>query len=323
VFIEISGISGGKMAGAFISTFLRQSRAMFLTCTVVPVTLGGILAYRELGGFGPLEWLLFALNLFGVSAAHLGVNLANDFFDFKQGADKVETWERRFSGGSGSITQEGVAPEKIRLMFWACFIVALGFGLTILALIEQGRLLVLSIMILGFLGGYFYTAPPLRLAYRGLGELDIFLFLGPAPVLGTYAVIAGRITLEAFACSLPVAGLITALLWINEYTDYETDKEAGKKNLIVRLGRKNARWGYLALVFYVFAAMIVPVALGLIEPTFLIALLPLPIAIRSVKRAFTHFNDPEKITLAQADFLKVHLFAGLLCSVGVAAGLLL
>ncbi len=306
--------------GDIIGKFLRQSRAMFLTCTVVPVCLGGVLAYHDTGMF---SWTMFLLTLFGVSVAHLGVNLTNDYYDFKFGADQVEQEEKPFSGGGGAITREGENPAKIKAMFWGCFGVALLIGIIILYLMDSGRGIILSMMVLGFFGGYFYTAPPFRFAYRGLGELDIFIFLGPAPVLGTYAVLTGTLSWTALVCSLPIAGLITALLWINEYTDFVTDKEAGKKNLVVRLGRKRARWGYVALVTGVFVAVILPVAFQKVEATFLIGLLPLPFAIRSVKTAINHFDDSSKIAFAQADFLKAHLFVGLLCSVGVYAGTLL
>ena len=296
---------------------MRQSRSMFLTCTVVPVALGGALAWQETGVFA---WGMFLLTLIGVSAAHLGVNLSNDFFDFRFGADQPETSGRAYSGGGGSLTQDNVPPSMVKRWFWICFGVALAFGILILALMEKGRGLVIGIMLLGFFGGYFYTAPPFRFAYRGLGELDIFLFLGPAPVLGTFAVQTGTLTWAAFVCSLPVAGLIAALLWINEYSDFETDRLAGKNNLVVRLGRKTARWGFLALVTFVFLMVVYAVARGYTSVAFLMALLVLPLAVRSVYRTLRDYNDPVKIAFAQADFLKVHLFAGLLCATGVTIG---
>ena len=304
-------------AGVSVLKFFNQSRSMFLTCTVVPVALGGALAWQDTGVF---HWGLFLLTLFGVSAAHLGVNLSNDFFDFRFGADQPETAERAFSGGGGSLTRDKVNPNQVRRWFWTCFAVALAAGLIILFQMTEGRGLVLAIMLLGFCGGYFYTAPPLRLAYRGWGELDIFFFLGPAPVLGTYAVQCGALTWPTFVCSMPIAGLITALLWINEYSDFETDRLAGKSNLVVRLGRKNARWGFVALVVFIFGSVIYSVMRGFTPATFLIAWLPAPLALRSITRAMRYYEDPKKISLAQADFLKVHLFAGLLCTAGVIIG---
>jgi 1,4-dihydroxy-2-naphthoate octaprenyltransferase len=300
-----------------VTNFLRQARGMFLTCTVVPVFLGAALAYYETGTF---NGLLFALTLLGVSLAHLGVNLSNDYFDFASGADTVHTEQRPYSGGGDALTRDKVSPGKIKVWFWACFCAALAIGIVILALVEKGHGLILAIMILGFFGGYFYTAPPFRFAYRGLGELDVFFFMGPAPVLGTYAVLTGTLSLGAFIGSLPVAALIAGLLWINEYTDFETDKLSDKRNLVVRLGKKQARWGFLGLVVFVYAAVVIPVAMGILPTTFLLALLTVPLAFRSVKRAMRYFEHSEKIMLAQADFLKVHLMTGLLCAIGVVAG---
>jgi 1,4-dihydroxy-2-naphthoate octaprenyltransferase len=290
---------------------------MFLTCTLVPVSLGGALAYRHLG---TLDWPLFLLTLLGVSIAHLGVNLANDYFDFRLGADRPEHDQRPYSGGGDAITRDGVAPETVRRWFWTCFAVAFAIGLAILLRIETGRALVLAITVLGFLGGYFYTAPPLRLAYRGWGEADIFVFLGPAPVLGTFAVLTGTLTPAAVVCSLPIAGLIAALLWINEYTDFDSDRAAGKRNLVVRLGRRRARWGYAALMAFVFAAIVGATATGAAPAWYLVALLPLPPAWRSVRTAIAHPEDPDRIKSAQGDALKVHLATGLLCALGAALG---
>ena len=304
-----------------IRDFLRRSRLMFLTCTLVPVSLGGALAVLYLRDHGsPFDWPLFLVTLLGVSVAHLGVNLANDYYDFRLGADRTEHDERPYSGGGGAITREGVDPDRVRRWFWGCFAVALAIGIGILYRIPSGRALVLSIMVLGFAGGYFYTAPPLRLAYRGWGEADIFVFLGPAPVLGTFAVLTGTLTGAAVVCSLPVAGLIAALLWINEYTDFESDRAAGKRNLVVRLGRRNAAWGYAALMAFVFGAVVWSVLARDAPAWFLLALLPLPLAWRSVRTIVAAPENGERIKAAQADAFRVHLLTGLLCAVGAALG---
>jgi 1,4-dihydroxy-2-naphthoate octaprenyltransferase len=297
----------------WIKDFLRQSRALFLTCTLVPVAFGGALAYHDTLTFDPV---LFLLCLLGVCLAHLGVNLANDYYDFRLGADRREHDERPYSGGGSSITRDDVPPAKVRQWFMTCFLAGLAVGMLILFLMPKGQGVVLAITFLGFLGGYFYTAPPARLAYRGLGEFDIFLFLGPMPALGTYAVLTGTIGWRVVWLSFPIAGLITLLLWINQYTDYESDKTAGKKNLVVRLGLKHARWGYLLLNLFVFGVAVWAVRADLIGEGFLLVMLALPLSIRSVYRAVRYYDVPEKIRAAQADALMLHLGAGLLCSVG-------
>ncbi|NLH47137.1 MAG: prenyltransferase [Myxococcales bacterium] len=297
--------------------FLRQSRVLFLTCTLVPVSFGGALAYYETGRF---DWLSFALCLLGVSAAHLGVNLSNDYFDFRSGADRPETGDRPYSGGGDALTRDRVDPHQVRRWFWSCFLVAAAIGLVLFLRMDRGRPLMLAIAVLGFIGGYFYTAPPLRLAYRGLGELDIFLFLGPAPALGTFVVLTGEITWRAFWLSLPIAGLITLLLWINQYTDFETDRAAGKKNLVVRLGKRRARWGYAMLNLFVFGWSLWMIQRGWAPLSFVVVLLALPLSIGSVALAIRHYDDEEKIRAAQADALMMHLSAGLLCSLGLLMG---
>lgn len=300
-----------------VGDFARQSRLMFLTCTVVPVAFGGALAYHDTG---VLNWLLFSLTLLGVSAAHLGVNLANDYFDFRLGADRPETGQRPYSGGGDALTRDDVAPITVKRWFWMCFVAAAAIGALIFLLMEKGRTTMLAVAVLGFLGGYFYTAPPFKLAYRGLGELDIFLFLGPAPIIGTYVVLTGELSWRVFLLSMPIAGLIALLLWINQFTDAETDRAAGKRNLVVRLGKRRARWGYLLLNAFVFATVVYAVAADLVGAPFLLALLGVPLATRSVVRTIVGHNDDAAVRAAQADALLVHLGTGLLCSLGVLVG---
>ncbi len=298
--------------------FFRRGRGFFLTCTVVPVVFGGALAYQDTGRF---QAGLFLLVLAGVCIAHIGVNLSNDYFDFRQGADRDTHGARPYSGGGDAIVRDRVAPEQVKRWFWICFALGLLAGSVVLAWMPpEGRVGVLALMGLGFLGGYFYTAPPLKLAYRGLGELAIFLFLGPAPALGTYAALTGEVRWSVFLLSLPIAGLIALLLLINEFTDAETDREAGKRNLVVRLGRRGARWVYLLLNLFVFASAASLVAAGLAPRAFLIILLAAPLSVRSVSRALRGYRDEGTLRAAQADALRMHLAAGLLCTVGILWG---
>ena len=100
-----------------------------------------------------------------------------------------------------------------------------------------------AVLWLGLVGvgcAYFYQAPPLRLSYRGLGELTVALCYGPLIAAGTYLVQRGTVSLEVVLVSLPLGLLIAAFLWINEFPDYGADLSARKRTLVVQLGRRAA-----------------------------------------------------------------------------------
>jgi 1,4-dihydroxy-2-naphthoate polyprenyltransferase len=131
--------------------------------------------------------------------------------------------------------------------------------------------------------------------------------------------LTGTLSWRVFLLSLPIAGLITLLLWINEFTDFEADRAAGKNNLVVRLGKQRAAMAYPLLVLFVFVATLFAVWTGRIGWPFLVVWLMLPLGLRSIWRA-GNFDELESIRGAQADALKLHLFAGLLCSAGAIIG---
>lgn len=101
-------------------------------------------------------------------------------------------------------------------------------------------MLILILAIAGFLTGAFYTSPPFKWAYRGLGEILISLTYGPLITFGSCYVQLPNAPLGPTLLSSLISGLlITAVIWINEFPDYYADRKAGKRNLVVRIGRKN------------------------------------------------------------------------------------
>ncbi len=164
----------------------------------------------------------------------------------------------------------------------------------------------------GIACAFFYHAGPLQLAYRGWGEAAVALCYGPLIATGTKMVQRGRISMDVVLASLPLGLLIAAFLWINQFPDYRADRAAGKRNLVVRLGRERASTGFALLVA---AALL----LGLGLPGLrlgMLAALPLQAAVR---RVLTRPRDPARLVPAQAWTL-----AGfLLYAIGVGLGWLL
>ena len=295
-----------------IKQFFKYSRAPFFSASILPVLLGVSLAYHQTGS---AHWGLFFLTLIGLMAAHAGANQANDYFDYKSGADVYKEKTNPFSGGGGYLAARETSLNVYFKLFTVSFLIALGAGLALCWLVDGGFGIVTALMIIGFLGGFFYTAPPVKLAYRGAGEAVIICCFGVLPVVGVYYVQTRELSLAAVGVGLALAMFITAIIWINQFPDYEVDKAAGKRNLVVRLGPKKARIG-LPLLFSIGFGLIPLMALkGVIPQLALTALLPIPLAARAVVFLYKHHEDGDILMPAQRDTVLTHTLTGLLLTI--------
>jgi len=302
-----------------LKLFIRATRAPFFTATVVPVLLGSALAWRD--GFFHLGYLL--LTFFGALAFHAATDVINDYGDHKSGADDMNREPTPFSGGSRMI-QDGIlsAEQTLRLAL-ICYAVGTVIGLY---LVVARGLPILWIGLLGCALSASYTVPKVGLAYmgHGLGELAIGLGFGPVMVGGAYYVQAQRFTPEMWYASLPVGLLIVALLYINEFPDYAADKAAGKQTLIVKLGRRRAVPGYVALMLGVYLSVAVGVLLDLLPWPAFVAFLTLPLAVRGIRGLRQFYGQSSRLIPTSAVTIQVHLTTGLLLAAAVMAdGLLL
>ena len=201
-------------------------RPKTLPAATAPVLVGTAHAYRA-GGFqaGPaLAALIGALLIQIVS------NLANDYFDFKKGADNEERL------GPPRVTQLGILSEKAVLTGLALWIgLALGVG-SYLVLIGGWPIVVVGLVSL--LCAVAYTGGPFPLGYNGLGEIFVFVFFGPIAVAGTVYVQSLRWEPAAFLAGVPIGLLCANILVVNNVRDRETDAKAGKRTLAARFGRE-------------------------------------------------------------------------------------
>jgi 1,4-dihydroxy-2-naphthoate polyprenyltransferase len=166
-------------------------------------------------------------------------NAWGEVFDYDSGTDLAVSPEDRtaFSGGKRVLVEDILT----RRQTWA---IALGFGLAGLAL---GALMVAlrepAVFWPGLAGlvlGWSYHGPPLQLAYRGLGELDVVLCYGPLIAVSTALLMSHEFHPEVLWLSLPLGIFTAAFLWVNEFPDFHADRGAGKYNLVARLGKRRA-----------------------------------------------------------------------------------
>ena len=292
-----------------MNTYIRALRLPFLTGSLLPVLQAAALAY----GDGYSSGLNLLLTLIGVGALHSAGNLINDYIDTPR-SDTLNPHPTPFSGGSRVILENLLSA---RWVFWAatiCFSAAVLIGLY---LILNGRPYVALISLLGLIAGLFYSVNPLQFMSRGLGEITIFFAFGPLITWGTYYVLSGRLTGPTFLLGFPLGFLITAIIWINEFPDYQADKAAGKRNLVVRWGLAPSRWIYGLLMLLPFPFLLFLTGVQGLTAWILLGWLALPLALKGIGILWREHNNPEKIVPAQALTIQTHLALGLLMVLGL------
>jgi len=292
---------------------LRELRVPFLSASVVNVLFGGATAYYCVGA---VDWLKFALCVVGVALGHLGSNVANDYFDHRSGNDEANPTPTPFSGGSRVIQRGLMSPRAVLVEALVCFAGAAAIGLYLNA-VSPGNT-VLWIALTGGLLGYLYTAWPVRLGYRGLGELTIAIAFGPLPVLGTHFVLTHRFDAVPILGGCALGLLVALILYANEFPDYNADKAVDKRTLPVLLGLRAGWVGYVVVLAAAYGVIAVGVVAAVLPRAALIGLLPLPLGLWAARHIRQHLEQPLALVPACAATVILHAATGMLLAVGVA-----
>ena len=263
--------------------FIRASRPFSLTASVIPVTLGGILALNE----PSFNFSYLLASIVAIIFLQASVNLLNDHDDF---INHVDTKDSHGSSGvivEGLLTLKEVYASGILLLILGCLI---GLFLSY----ERG----VAILILGIIGavfGYFYTGKPLTLKYRGLGAPLVFIIFGPLMTLGGYYLQMQEFTMQALLISIPTALLTTAILHANDIRDINHDKKAGIKTLSIFIGYKKAQLVYSSLIILSYVSLIMMIIYKYVPYLSLICLLTVPAAIKNINKLRTAENSSYNI----------------------------
>jgi 1,4-dihydroxy-2-naphthoate octaprenyltransferase len=269
----------GLALPAGFGTLLLAARPQYLGASVAPVLVGSALGYTVSGGFSVG---LFVLALLAIMALHAGANVANDYFDHLSRNDWVNDNPTPFSGGSRFIQNGLLSPKATLLAGLTYLAVGAGIGLIIVFLTQST--FVLGIGVAGVLGAYFYTAWPVQLGYRGIGEVIIGLLFGILPVYASYYLQAHSVDLLPLFPAIIVAILIFLVILINEFPDLAADRQVHKRTMIVLLGVPPCVWIYrLTLAAtYVLAALMLARSATFFGGFFYLLTIPLAIfAMRS------------------------------------------
>jgi 1,4-dihydroxy-2-naphthoate octaprenyltransferase len=285
----------------------KAFRFHFTSASFMPGILGGMIAWTTDGKFLPGYFLLVIL---GLLLNHMALNMTDDYYDFRHLVDVFATdGKNPYTGGSGLLSSGLIQPQKMRNLFITFYIIAIGIGVFLGVMRGAFILLLLAI---GFFCAYFYTAPPIRFGYRGLGEMAQLLCFGPGIGIGAYYVQVQRISWEAFWGTLPFGIMLFSMITINEIPDYFEDRKGGKLNLVARFGREAGVWLFVLSLFSAYGAIVTGVILGRIPVLGLISLLALPIAYKTISILKAFYQEPIKMAPANLGMICTHNFTAIL-----------
>ena len=302
--------------GGVGTTIARRARGAWevvrpfsFTASLLPVSVGGAIAL----GQGRMHWPLFVAALLGGLGLHIGTNVINEIYDVRHGIDSITSPRMSMAILKGRISERGAF-----LVAWSGFILALVMG--IFLTLHRGWPIVL-LGLVGFIGGYFYTAPPFQYKYRALGLPLVFVLMGPVMVGGAYYAVTGTFDANLLVVSLPVGLLVTAILHGNEWRDVAEDTRHGFTTFSAQVGRDAAHWVYVMLVLGAYVAVGLAVMVGALPKLALLTLLSLPLLawiLRDAERgAEGHLRAIAMIDLMTA---RLHSAFGVLLLVGLVAG---
>jgi 1,4-dihydroxy-2-naphthoate octaprenyltransferase len=282
-------------------------RPFSLTASVVPVSAAGALAAAA----HRFSWPLFLMALAAGVLLQVGTNVTNEIYDVRRGLDEITT-----PNASQALVTGRVHERAAFLLSGLAFAAVAVIGA---ALIVIRGWPVAVIGIVGLIGGWGYTAPPLQYKYRAAGLPLVFLLMGPLMVLGGYFAVTGRLSVAAAVASLPIGMLVAAILQGNEWRDIADDARAGISTISIKAGRRVAHSLYVALLVGAFLTLAVAVAVGLLPRLSLLALLSLPLLVRALRASELGASGQQRsIAMIDLQTAQLHASFGLLMVAGIA-----
>lgn len=226
-----------------LKPFIRAARLRTLPLAAAGTIAGNLLALTEIKS---INAEVFILSTGTALLLQILSNYANDYGDFKKGADGSERTDRMLA--SGQMSEKTMIRSIVILALCTLFC---GIWLLFQAFQQAGKpfWLFLILGLAGIASAYFYTAGKKSYGYIGLGDLAVFIFFGPVAVTGCFFLQTGTTDIKIILAGVAAGLLSSAVLNVNNLRDLESDKQAGKKTIAVRLGRKGTLRYHLLLLF--------------------------------------------------------------------------
>lgn len=259
--------------------FMMAARAYSFPASIIPILFGSVLAVI-LNPDLNFNFLNMFVTLFGAIMVHIASNVINDIYDYKKGIDK-EDKELGIPHGGSMVISMGIVNIK---QMWRIAVGSLVLAvLSGVYLYTQAGIWILYLSIFGFLSAIFYTAKPIALKYKALGDIQVILSFGVGMTLGAYIVQTGEFSWYPLLFSLPLGLLIDAILHSNNIRDINFDGKFGVKTLPILIGEKASIKFYYFLILGAYLSIVLFVAFGLLPWPSLLALITLPIGLKLIK----------------------------------------
>ncbi len=298
-------------------TIFQMARVPFLSSILSPLIGGTLLCVIITGSFNVPGFIFVIIMGIGM---HIATNVYNDIYDTKQGTDKINVHRNEFSGGSGVLQEFPEYMPRMYALARSGLVIALSATIALTFIIDRSLWLHLWILyLLSALFSKYYTAAPIKLAYRGFGEISVWFAFGPMAIL--VAAVSQNVGLHPVIISaMPITGISTlSILLIGQLIDYDADKQAGKWGVAARAGTKFTAHLYTAVQIVLIVNVIGliirmlpqgwPLILALFPYIFLF-----PQAVRII---VNHHNHPGQLKKAAGINVQIHLLFALLFCLGI------
>ncbi|MBK6765149.1 MAG: 1,4-dihydroxy-2-naphthoate polyprenyltransferase [bacterium] len=286
-----------------LHAWILAARPKTLVAALLPVLIGAAWASAR----GAFSWSVAALILLSATCIQIGTNFANDYSDFRKGAD---THERL---GPTRVTQAGLlSPRAVLSGTLAAFALAVVLAVP---LILRGGWPILAIGLSGILFGWMYTGGPYPLGYNGLAEFFVLAYFGVLAVAGTTYLFTLDWESTAFLLGLIPGVLACGLLAVNNVRDENTDRKAGKRTPVVRFGRTFGLIEYAASLLLPYV-LLLAMSSRLPKLAWLLPLFALPLCVGPIKVVLST-TDGQSLNRALAHTARHMLVFGVLLSIGL------
>ncbi|RPA63711.1 1,4-dihydroxy-2-naphthoate polyprenyltransferase [Shewanella frigidimarina] len=292
------------MQPSSMQSWFMAIRPRTLPAAIGPLLIGNMLAI----GLEQFSLLIAFTSMLCAVLLQISVNLANDYFDFKNG---IDTEERL---GPIRVTQSGIlAPSSVRNAMIGCLITSLLVGSL---LIVHGGWPIAILATASILGALCYSGGPYPLASHGLGEIAAFVFFGLVAVVGSYYLQAGTTTMTAWLLGCAIGFFNAAIMLVNNTRDISTDTKAGKNTLAVRIGEAQAKVLYQSFVYLPFGIIIAGFLLGSLDGLPVLLSGASLIIARNLSREF-YDNSGEALNPILGQTAKLTMIFSVLFSIGL------
>lgn len=305
---QAPGTPGGAIHPSW-RTWVKTARPFSLTATISPILVGTAVALYD-GAFRPLN---FAAALLASLFLQIGANYFNEYFDWRYELDHEGSL-----GASTVIYRREMSPAQVLAGGIGSFVLAAIFGLILLVTVGP---VILLFGLSGMAIAYFYSAKPFKFATRGLGDILVYIAMGFLMTWGAYYIQIPRWSWSAFAASVPVGFIVTAILNMNNTRDYQDDLAVAKRTLPVRFGIAFGQRFHAFLLFGSYAAITIFALVGLLPLYSLLAWLTFPLAFTNVRAVLTA-KDRRAFALGIKRTAMLHLQFGVMLAVGIGVAVL-